>query len=156
MRFLKNHYRKQLIKAAQPSTNVALDTNASVTVIHSTEEELATVKRYFKRAQGVRWIKEKRSKEQAVNSSVLYLNDINLRGEPAIALPMMTENKQQPVYVFFQELDVLGWYWYARKYALRVDLQGTYEDTDFTVPGNHSLEDKLETLVNYLKIINHE
>ena len=93
MKFLKNHYRKQLIKAAQPSTNVALDTNASVTVIHHTEEELATVKRYFKRAQGVRWIKEKRSKEQAVNSSVLYLNDINLRGEPAIALPMMTENK---------------------------------------------------------------
>ncbi|MEL0175995.1 MAG: hypothetical protein VW851_05530 [Cryomorphaceae bacterium] len=154
MKFLKNHYRRQLIKAAQPSTNVALDTNASVTVIHSTEEELATVKRYFKRAQGVRWVKEKRSKEQAVNSSVLYLNDINLRGEPAIALPMMTENKH-----FILNLcndDVLGWYWYARKYALRVDLQVTYEDTDFTVPGNHSLEDKLETLVNYLKIINHE
>jgi hypothetical protein len=154
MKFLKNHYRKQLIKAAQPSTNVALDTNASVTVIHRTEEELDTVKRYFKRAQGVRWVKEKRSKEQAVNSSVLYLNDINLRGEPAIALPMMTENKH-----FILNLcndDVLGWYWYARKYALRVDLQGTYEDTDFTVPGNHSLEDKLETLVNYLKIINHE
>ena len=90
MKFLKNYYRKQLIKAAQPSTNVALDSNASVTVIHGTEEELATVKRYFNRAQGVRWIKEKRSKEQAVNSSVLYLNDINLRGEPAIALPMMT------------------------------------------------------------------
>lgn len=154
MKFLKNHYRKQLIKAAQPSTNVALDEDASVTVIHTKEAELVTVKKYFKRAQGVRLIKEKRLKDQEVNSSLLYQNDLNLRGEPAIALPMMTENKH-----FVLNLcndDALGWYWYARKYALRVDLQGTYNNADFTVDGDHSLEEKLETLVKYLKMINHE
>ena len=154
MRFLKNYYRKQLIKAAPPSTNVALDENAAVTVIHNTEAELVTVKQYFKRAQGVRLIKEKRLKDQELNSSVLFQNDLNLNGEPAVALPMMTENKH-----FVLNLcndDVLGWYWYARKYALRVDLQGTYKNADFTVDGDHSLEQKLKTLVEYLKMINHE
>ena len=154
MKLLRRYYRKQLIKAAPTSTNVALNENSSVTVIYSTEEELATVKKYFNRSQGVRLFKEKRHKDQEVNSSVLYLNDLNLRGEPSVALPMMTENKH-----FVLNLcndDVLGWYWYARKYALRVDLQGTYNNADFTVDGDHSLEEKLETLVEYLKMINHE
>jgi hypothetical protein len=154
MKFLRKYYRNQLVKTLQPSTCVALDTDASVTVIHNTEEELTTVKRFFKRAQGVRWIKEKRLKDQEVNSSVLYLNDLNLKGEPLVSLPMMTENKH-----FVLNLcddDVLGWYWYGRKYALRVDLQGTYNNADFTVDGNYSLEEKLETLVEYLKMINHE
>lgn len=154
MRFLKNYYRKQLIKVAPPSTNIALDEKSSVTVLHNTEAELATVKQYFKRAQGVRLIKEKRLKEQEANSSILYINDLNLKGEPSVALPMMTENKH-----FVLNLcndDVLGWYWYARKYALRVDLQGTYNNADFTVDGDHSLEEKLKTLVEYLKMINHE
>ena len=154
MKLLRRYYRKQLIKAAPTSTNVALNENSSVTVIYTTEEELATVKKYFNRSQGVRLIKEKRHKDQEVNSSILYLNDLNLRGEPSVALPMMTENKH-----FVLNLcndDVLGWYWYARKYALRVDLQGTYNNADFTVDGDHSLEEKLETLVEYLKMINHE
>ena len=64
MKFLKNHYRKQLIKAAQPSTNVALDTNASVTVIHSTEEELATVKRYFKELKAFAGSKKNEAKNK--------------------------------------------------------------------------------------------
>ncbi len=154
MKFLKNFYRKQLIKASPTSTNVALDENSSVTVIHNTEAELAVVKQYFKRAQGVRLIKEKRHKDQEVTSSVLYQNDLNLKGEPAVALPMMTENKHFVLNLCNDE--TLGWYWYARKYALRVDLQGTYNNADFTVDGDHSLEEKLETLVEYLKMINHE
>lgn len=153
MKFLKKHYRKQLIKSAPTSTNVALDENASVTVIHSTEGQLATVKKYFKRAQGVRIIKEKRAKEQPINSSKLYLNDLNIKGEPQVALPMMTENKHFVLNLCNE--DILGWYWYSRKYALRVDLQGTYNNADFTIDGNNSLDEKLETLVKYLKMINH-
>jgi len=154
MKFLRKYYRKQLIAGVQRSTNTALDENASVTVIHNSPAELALVKKYFHRAQGVRFIKEKRHREQPVNSSILYTNDLNLRGEPSVALPMMTENKH--FVLNLSNDDVLGWYWYARKYALRVDLQGTYNNADFTVDGNHALEEKLETLVGYLKMINHE
>ena len=82
MKFIKSYHRRQLVKRSKGSTNMPLDENSAVTVLYSKEKEFNTVKKYFTRAQGVRLLEEKRSKEQPPNSSILYKNDLNLKGEP--------------------------------------------------------------------------
>ncbi|MAZ96767.1 MAG: hypothetical protein CMP53_04515 [Flavobacteriales bacterium] len=153
MKFIRRYYKNQLVKHSKPSSKRPLDTNSSVTVLHSNEMELAAVKKFFNRAQGVRFIGEKRSKEHPPKSNIIYKNDLNVKGEPVIPLPMMTEDKH--FILNLCEKKYLGWYWYSRNYALRVDLQGVYEDADFSIDGKHDLEDKMNTLVKYLKMINH-
>ena len=153
MKFIKRYHRKQLVRASKASSNRPLDENSAVTVLYGEEIEFTTVKKYFSRAQGVRLLDEKRSKEQPPNSSVLYKNDLNLKGEPVIPLPMMTEERH--FILNLCQKDDLGWYWYGRNYALRVDLQGVYENADFRIDGKHDLEEKMKTLVKYLKMINH-
>ena len=153
MKLIKRYHRRQLVKRSKGSTNTPLDENSAVTVLYSKEKEFNTVKKYFTRAQGVRLLEEKRSKEQPPNSSILYKNDLNLKGEPVIPLPMMKAN--QHFILNLCKKDHLGWYWYGRKYALRVDLQGVYENADFSIDCKHDLEDKMKTLVKYLKMINH-
>ena len=120
MKFIKRYHRRQLVRRSKGSTNRPLDENSAVTVLYSKEKEFNTVKKYFTRAQGVRLLEEKRSKEQPPNSSILYKNDLNLKGEPVIPLPMMKAN--QHFILNLCKKDHLGWYWYGRKYALRVDL----------------------------------
>ena len=153
MKFIKRYHRRQLVRRSKGSTNRPLDENSAVTVLYSKEKEFNTVKKYFTRAQGVRLLEEKRSKEQPPNSSILYKNDLNLKGEPVIPLHMMKED--QHFILNLCKKDHLSWYWYGRKYALRVDLQGIYENADFSIDGKHDLEDKMKTLVKYLKMINH-
>ena len=63
MKFIRRYYKNQLVKHSKPSSKRPLDINSSVTVLHSNEMELAAVKKFFNRAQGVRFIGEKRSKE---------------------------------------------------------------------------------------------
>lgn len=154
MKLIKEYFRKSWSKRAPKSTLVALDSSSSVLVLHESPEELAVVKKYFTTAVGVRVVKKKRPKDSNLNGNMLHLNDFDFYGVPKAVLPELTQNKHFVINLCKE--DALSWYWYTRKYALRVDLQGIYENADFTVAGQHTMDEKLATLVKYLKMINHE
>ena len=151
---MKKISKRRLEREAENSTFVPLDHHADVTVLYDDIDELQQIIKVFPNAIGITSSESKRNKDVQPNANHLYRNDFNWKGHPKFLVnDRGTENH---MIINMSAHQKLLWYWYARKYALRVDLRGTYDNSDFTVAGTHNLAVKLETLVNFLKLINHD
>jgi len=151
---MKKIYKRRIERAAEKSTFVPLDRAADVTVLYDEIDELQQIKKVFPNAVGITSIASKRKKEVQPDANQLYRNDFNWKGIPKFLVK--DRNLDHSMIINISAHQKLFWYWYARKYALRVDLRGIYDNSDFTVAGVHNLAVKLKTLVNFLKMINHD
>lgn len=151
---MKKIYRRRIEREAEKSSFVPLDLAADVTVLYDDINELQQIKKVFPNVNGITSIESKRKKDVQPDANQLYRNDFNWKGIPKFLVE--DQNSDHSMIINISSHQKLFWYWYARKYALRVDLRGTYDNSDFTVAGTHNLAVKLETLVNFLKMINHD
>ena len=151
---MKKIYQRRIEREAEKSTFVPLDRNADVTVLYDDIDGLRQIKKVFPNAVGITSIEAKRKKEVQPDANKLYRNDFNWKGIPRFFVN--DQNSDHSMIINISAHQKLFWYWYARKYGLRVDLRGTYDNSDFTVAGTHNLAVKLETLVNFLNMINHD
>lgn len=154
MTFIKQYFKKNWLKNSESSILSAVDQDSFVTVLYDEPADFELVKRHFKNSRGVRFVAEKRAKDVPMDKTRVHTNDFDFRGTPKEVWSDVTKNKH--FIINLCKDDTLAWYWYTRKYALRVDLKGIYQNADFTVAGSHELATKLSTLVEYLKMINHE
>ena len=152
MRPIKEFYWRRGLNNAASSKHLLINDNPKVTVLTTNQDLLSLVKKYFSQVDFVYFEDLKRPRQEMIKTFHLYRDDFNFKGEPKRFIPEPGNNhillnlEQNPAN--------LSWYWYARRYDIKVDLSGTYDDADLSITNpNLSLENQLVMLKDMLKVM---
>ena len=150
MRRIKEFYWRRGLRNAVPSKCQLKSATPKVTVLTSNLDLVAVVKEHFSAVDFVYFEDMKRPKGEVAKT--LYRDDFNFKGEPKRVIPEPGDNHL--LLNLEQNTANLTWYWYARRYDIRVDLCGTYDNADLSIAhANVSLKEQLEMLKNMLNVM---